>query len=779
MKLFVFFITMFIMLFFISCGDSSNSSSLCSVNNPNGKCEDTDKYCEAGVCLEKVKKCDPVCTDEQICLDGICEDTSKEVDCMDIAPDNASSVIIKVVITYNKSRKEWTTPDNCEWKCNEDYKKNSSETSCIKKQEEDYCEDVQCGEHAFCKVENKQGTCVCDSGYKLNNDNVSCSDINECDNNDGGCNQNCKNTEGGFECSCEEGFTIGLDGKTCSDINECQNNNGGCDVNATCNNIAGSFECICKTGYTGDGQTCTVIEICKPENNPCNENYKTVCKDDDNNGIAECLCDAGYKLNEETSECENINECDINHLLANCNSEATCNDTQGSYECICNDGYEGDGIVCNDIDECATGADNCDNNATCTNKAGNDGKFECTCNDGYHGDGVTSCLEQCGDGIKTPSEACDDGNNVDTDSCLNTCVEASCGDGIVQAGVEACDTSGIDTINCNAGNCTTASCGDSYTNTAAGEQCDDGGDSINCDANCTTASCGDGYTNTIAGEQCDDANNIDDDECSNSCADVNECAINTDDCDDDAICTNTIGGFQCNCNIGYKDTYGDGTECLPTSCKVILENGYTQDGIYEIDPDEDGNSINVYCDMNTDGGGWTLVASANATIDDRGVDYNNDLTTLNPISNMNGLWTGMRPVITGNSDIRFTCSVTNGEAFDVDLSFYNMGWYAELTASNNDVDTCFEEGNGNGYTGPWNRRDNIHDIFKDSSDQYDGFMEGEDGCGSTDDFTVDFDDRGMDGDEFDGTDWGEDDGQQKCGNVRSSSGAWFVWVREL
>ena len=39
-----------------------------------------------------------------------------------------------------------------------------------------------------------------------------------------------------------------------------------------------------------------------------------------------------------------------------------------------------------DIDECETGTDNCDVDATCTNIAGN---FTCTCNLGYRGDGVS------------------------------------------------------------------------------------------------------------------------------------------------------------------------------------------------------------------------------------------------------------------------------------------------------------------------------------------------------------------------------------------------------
>ncbi|XP_019624444.1 PREDICTED: complement component C1q receptor-like [Branchiostoma belcheri] len=84
-------------------------------------------------------------------------------------------------------------------------------------------------------------------------------DVDECATGNGGCAQNCTNTVGSFSCSCYTGYKFNNDGVSCDDIDECASNNGGCSVN--CNNTIGSFECYCGDGYVldGDGVSCNGV----------------------------------------------------------------------------------------------------------------------------------------------------------------------------------------------------------------------------------------------------------------------------------------------------------------------------------------------------------------------------------------------------------------------------------------------------------------------------------------------------------------------------------------
>lgn len=250
-----------------------------------------------------------------------------------------------------------------------------------------------------------------------------------------------------------------------------------------------------------------------------------------------------------------------------------------------------------------------------------------------------------------------------------------------------------------------------------------------------------------------------------------------EDCDD-ADPTLQPGAFDA-CGDGV-DADCDGVDpfCPRPSCQALLDEGIDEDGVYSIDPGDGSGARLVVCDQSADGGGWTLVSSSNSPVDDELDGYSTQLTSLFPDAPMSGLWGGMRAEITGNSDIRFTCKEEpEDEEMTVDLVFYDIHWYRELT-SGADEDVCFNEDDGAGYDLPAPARRNLlTGQFRARGNDWDaGYLEGEDQCESRDDFTVDFDDRGLDSNQYDGTDWGEDDDHIKCG-VNNVGAAWFIWVR--
>ena len=75
---------------------------------------------------------------------------------------------------------------------------------------------------------------------------------------------------------------------------------------------------------------------------------------------------------------------------------------------------------------------------------------------------------------------------------------------------------------------------------------------------------------------------------------------------------------------------GSAQNCPATSCKTILEDGFsTGDGIYWVDPDGLG-VIEVYCDMSNDGGGWTMLVQGGANCQSHSCS-NHTMTSLNSI----------------------------------------------------------------------------------------------------------------------------------------------------
>ena len=68
-------------------------------------------------------------------------------------------------------------------------------------------------------------------------------------------------------------------------------------------------------------------------------------------------------------QCQDIDECAAGNN--NCHEKAKCENTQGSYTCTCVSGYEGNGESCQDIDECARGLNDCNQfSSRCVNLPG-------------------------------------------------------------------------------------------------------------------------------------------------------------------------------------------------------------------------------------------------------------------------------------------------------------------------------------------------------------------------------------------------------------------------
>ncbi|XP_033101723.1 protein kinase C-binding protein NELL2-like isoform X2 [Anneissia japonica] len=351
---------------------------------------------------------------------------------------------------------------------------------CTYCQGHDYCATANCPSDKVCLNTDFGHQCICQDGFK--EENEMCIEIDECEKAGGGdghhCNDgtSCANTIGSYVCQCLAGYQR-EDAYSCSEINECEID-GTCGRNSICSNTVGSFMCECEDGYEGDGIIC--LPICSP---PCMNGG--MCSAPDT-----CVCPEGFK----GDQCEtDIDECKGNHGCRK--SRSFCVNLPGSYYCHCKQGYASStpdnnkGAGCVDVDECDTsnGMHSCPTGTTCKNERGS---YSCQCNEDscsrncmYGGqqfkdqaswqlDACHSCI--CDNGVTTCSKIlCDcTSSPVDTNCCPECADKGKClhqelgiiyeHDDTWQYACQKCKCQNS-TITCVAKPCPRLSCENTYT----------------------------------------------------------------------------------------------------------------------------------------------------------------------------------------------------------------------------------------------------------------------------------------------------------------------------
>ena len=509
------------------------------VADADGNCVDQDE------CLSAGNNCDPdaTCSDNGDGNGFTCTCNAGFVasgdECIDLNECDTAANPCQGDANSNCVNDLFGEGAHCE--CNEFYAMNA----------DGICEDIdECnGEGTFiCDAEN-QGQCVndigtgyhcdCNAGFELVGG--ACTDKDECLGSPCDANAKCENNDGGYSCSCNAGYAG--NGYTCEDIDECAAD--ACsDENSTCENNDGGYSCRCNAGYVEVSNTCVDYDECNEGGNPCLDNYvdstnpgRSGCRNFD--GGYECTCAPGLE-EDGNGDCTDVDECTAGGYTCGPNGICTnvvLRDGSTGFTCECEDGFQGGyfagAFFCSDINEC-----NDDNNridcgfgGRCENT---NGGFKCHCPKGFklNDDGLCADVNECDSFFECGQD--DKNRGV----CQNIDGSYTCG--------------------CNEG-WKEPDAAKNQTTCQPINECMNG--DSDCDAN---AKCNDQESlreNGWVGFTCSCNEFYQGD--GNTCEDINECEAGTDDCDDvTEVCQNGVGtGFTCGCADGYAPNADNNNAC--------------------------------------------------------------------------------------------------------------------------------------------------------------------------------------------------------------------------
>ncbi|KAH9512826.1 hypothetical protein Btru_036700 [Bulinus truncatus] len=298
--------------------------------------------------------------------------------------------------------------------------------------------DVTCKNGATCMNLFGNYSCTCLVGYR---GRWCQDDINECLEDPRICQHQgiCMNLPGHFICSCKDGYTGSLcennineclssvcqNGGLCTDlpgtfhcactdfwegprcevnVNECLSHPGPCFNNGTCADVTAGYTCACAGGYEGKRCERDIDECRKPvcmNRAPC---VNTI------GGFA-CNCSQSWT----GARCEvDVDEC---AAAPRCHNWGDCVNTNGSYHCRCPVNWTGRHCEV-DLDECALGIVECRNGGTCVNMKG---KYRCECPYGWTGAYCETDLDEC----RFLPDACRHIGNSTSDSLSKNIISSS------------------------------------------------------------------------------------------------------------------------------------------------------------------------------------------------------------------------------------------------------------------------------------------------------------------------------------------------------------------